>query len=194
MRSWAITAPAWMGGPGSCGTCSETYCSPKIVLGRIRADTFCGMLCTLLGSSASETVTQGSSGLAQALPEVTLTSRTSPTMRPRSLTSEACCSSLPVWSARSVTITTGGELLLVDRDRQPQQGADQHDVAEAETPALELAGERFLGHGYPANLTLTVEPQIARDRKKSVMLTTTIALRTARPTATPTPAGPPVAL
>ena len=52
-------------------------------------------------------MTHGSSGLAQALPEVTLTSRTSPTISPRSLTSEACWSSLPVWSARSVTMTTG---------------------------------------------------------------------------------------
>ena len=88
----------------------------------------------------------------------------------------------------------GRELLLVDRDRQPDQRPDHHQVPDAERTAAHDARERFLGHGYPANLTLTVEPQIARDRKKSMMLMITIALRTARPTATPTPAGPPVAL
>ena len=62
----------------------------------MRADTFCGISCTLLGSSASVTLTHGTFGSAQAEPDATFTSRTVPTMRPRSLTSESFCSSLPV--------------------------------------------------------------------------------------------------
>jgi hypothetical protein len=42
--------------------------------------------------------------------------------------------------------------------------------------------------------TVVVEPQIAKLRKKSATTTVTIELRIARPTATPTPAGPPEAV
>jgi hypothetical protein len=42
--------------------------------------------------------------------------------------------------------------------------------------------------------TVVVEPQTARDRKKSSTLTLTMDSRIARPTAAPTPAGPPVAV
>ena len=46
----------------------------------------------------------------------------------------------------------------------------------------------------PANLTVVEDPQIAIDRNRSITLTATIEVRTAWPTATPTPAGPPLAL
>ena len=39
-----------------------------------------------------------------------------------------------------------------------------------------------------------VAPQMASERKKSTMLIATIEVRTALPTATPTPAGPPLAV
>ncbi len=46
----------------------------------------------------------------------------------------------------------------------------------------------------PANLTVVEEPQMAMDRNRSITLIATIEVRTARPTATPTPAGPPLAV
>ena len=46
----------------------------------------------------------------------------------------------------------------------------------------------------PAILTVVVVPQIAIDRNRSMTLIATMLVRTARPTATPTPAGPPEAL
>jgi hypothetical protein len=59
---------------------------------------------------------------------------------------------------------------------------------------MTVAVDSFAIAAYPANLTLVVDPQIAKDRKKSRMFSATIARRTARPTATPTPAGPPEAV
>ena len=79
----------------------------------------------------------------------------------------------------------GRELLVVQREREPDQQADQGEEGHADKPEPGLA--------HPATRTVVVAPQMARLRKKSVRLIVTIAVRTARPTATPTPAGPPLA-
>src|SRR5207302_4540670 len=79
------------------------------------------------------------------------------------------------------------ERLAVSEHRQarrPHQQQDEGDPEEA------LAGHR----AHPAIRTVVVAPHTARERKKSTMFTDTIASRTARPTATPTPAGPPLAV
>ena len=47
---------------------------------------------------------------------------------------------------------------------------------------------------YPVIRTVVVEPQIAKLRKKSATTTVTMLVRIARPTAMPTPAGPPDAV
>ena len=63
----------------------------------------------------------------------------------------------------------------------------------ARAPATNATSELAALHRrHPAIRTVVVAPQIASERKKSMMLTATIAVRTARPTATPTPAGPPL--
>ena len=68
--------------------------------------------------------------------------------------------------------------------RRPEQKEDERDAEQA-----------FAGHpAHPAIRTVVVAPHTARDRRKSTMFTETIASRTARPTATPTPAGPPLAV
>ena len=93
----------------------------------------------------------------------------------------------------------GDERLLVARDGEADQGCDDHEKddtvelgAEAYARQLrERAGGRV---AHPAIRTLVVVPQMASDRKKSTMLIATIDVRTALPTATPTPAGPPDAV
>ena len=47
---------------------------------------------------------------------------------------------------------------------------------------------------HPVILTVVVEPQIAKLRKKSATTIVTMLVRIARPTAMPTPAGPPEAV
>ena len=91
-----------------------TYCSPKIVFGRICAETLRGISFTLSGSSSSVTVTQVICSVSQPPfgPESTLTSPTVPTIRPRTLTSEPRGRLLPVWSVFSVTFTTSVNVLL----------------------------------------------------------------------------------
>src|SRR6266702_5086739 len=65
-----------------------------------------------------------------------------------------------------------------------QQGEDQQEHhADQPAPGLGLCW----GQSHPATRTVVVAPQIARLMKKSMMLIMTIAVRTARPTATPTP-------
>jgi hypothetical protein len=48
--------------------------------------------------------------------------------------------------------------------------------------------------GYPVIRTVVVDPQMAKLRKKSATTTVTMLVRMARPTAMPTPAGPPEAV
>ncbi len=107
-------------------------------------------------------------------------------MRPRTLTSAFGSSWVPTRSALSVTGITGAEGARVLRDGQT---AEQQEHAEESEPQQCLLG-RFI----PATRTVVSVPQIDSVRKKSMTLTATIDSRTARPTATPTPAGPPVAL
>ncbi len=89
------------------------------------------------------------------------------------------------------------ELLVVQPERQPDQQAagDEEDHARCSLACLGPAAGPAdrVGMAHPAIRTVVVAPQIARLMKKSMMLIATIAVRTARPTATPTPAGPPSA-
>ncbi len=81
-----------------------------------------------------------------------------------------------------------GEHLLVHGDGQGQQQrehGEEHDAVQPQSQHSHPA--------HPAIRTVVPAPQIASDRKKSRTLIATIEVRTARPTATPTPAGPPLA-
>ena len=81
-----------------------------------------------------------------------------------------------------------GELL---RERRVDEvDREDHQRQEDDAEDLVLAGEE----GHPANLTVVLAPQIAIDSSRSITLIATMLVRTARPTATPTPAGPPPAL
>ncbi len=83
------------------------------------------------------------------------------------------------------------EGLVVDGDADAgQQGGDEQEH-HARGAAAGQAGAA--GGVHPATRTVVVVPQMASERKKSVTLMMTIALRTERPTAMPTPAGPPLA-
>ena len=87
-------------------------------------------------------------------------------------------------------VVEGGELLGehgVDQPHAEDEQADEHDPEEAVVV-------RGTWSSQPANLTVVDEPQMAMDRNRSITLTATIEVRTARPTATPTPAGPPLAV
>ena len=86
---------------------------------------------------------------------------------------------------------TGVNALLVRGHRQAEQ--QRQDDEERQTPGGGAGCQSHRSCAHPAIRTVVVEPQMASDRKKSMMLTATIENRTARPTATPTPAGPPVA-
>ena len=83
-----------------------------------------------------------------------------------------------------------GEHLVVGADGA---GQEQRDDGE-EGHAHRLVGPPARSAAHPAIRTVVVEPQIARLQKKSSMVTSTIEVRTARPTAMPTPAGPPRAV
>ncbi len=98
VRSCGITSFSRIGrAAGSVGITRSTYFSPNNVLGSSRALTLLGMSPTESGSSARSTVAVEPS-------EVTL--RTSPTIRPRSLTSDGGASWLPTLSVCRVTWTT----------------------------------------------------------------------------------------
>jgi hypothetical protein len=93
-----------------------------------------------------------------------------------------------------------GERLVVDRQgqrhEQPRHG-EVRDPGDQELAALSrvvVATHHDEHRRYPVILTVVVLPQIAKLRKKSATTTVTIEERIARPTATPTPAGPPLAL
>ncbi len=105
----------------------------------------------------------------------------------------------------------GREALLERRDGETEKQR-QHEEEDDSVCLLPQTFPRVLGDrarcrvgadvrggigrrdGHPAILTLVVAPQMARERKKSTMLMATIEVRTAVPTATPTPAGPPEAV
>ncbi len=85
------------------GITRSTNFSPKSVLGRMRATTFCGISLAFAGCSASRMV---------APFPVVLTPRTSPTMMPRSLTSAPSASWFPMWLVFNVTGVTVMNVLL----------------------------------------------------------------------------------
>ncbi len=122
------------------------------------------------------------------------TSRTSPTITPRTFTSEASCSWLPAVSVSSVTIATSVNAFLYMATDSPSSIARTTRNASPWMRRLTVKRlPRALMSVHPAIRTVVVEPQMARDRNRSMMLTATIENRTARPTARPTPAGPPLA-
>lgn len=82
------------------------------------------------------------------------------------------------------------ERLVVHRDRDVEEQRQHHEEDQSQGAATQGRSGRV---AHPATLTVVVVPQIARLRKKSRIAIVTIAVRTARPTATPTPAGPPLA-
>ena len=93
------------------------------------------------------------------------------------------------------------EDLLVDRDRErDQQGDDARNATPATNSRLCSRGLSWwmltsIGHPrYPVIRTVVVEPQMAKLRKKSATTIVTMLVRIARPTAMPTPAGPPDAV
>jgi uncharacterized membrane protein required for colicin V production len=99
-----------------------------------------------------------------------------------------------------------GEPALEHRHRQPDQQRhhhqEHHPVGMVGQPGQEALGgphrpcgrRLWFGHGQPAIRTVVVAPHTAREKKKSTMLMATMEVRTALPTATPTPAGPPEAV
>ena len=119
---------------------------------------------------------------------------------PRSLTSAGGCQLVadPVGLQRD-THDVGTNALSYDGDRQRRSAAAsdaQEDDAvgtQSAAPSMPLRARVFIAH-HPAIRTVVVAPQIARLRKKSTTLMATIDVRTALPTATPTPAGPPLAV
>ena len=95
-----------------------------------------------------------------------------------------------------------GERLVVDRDRQRDEQRRDDEVGDAgDAASFRCAHRGSLSRivitsmaAHPVILTVVVEPQIAKLRKKSATTTVTIEVRIALPTARPTPAGPPLAL
>ena len=78
-----------------------------------------------------------------------------------------------------------------------EPGAERHrryhgQVAQAEEGIAKPAELNFRGP-HPAILTVVVAPHIAIERARSSSATTTMVRRTERPTAIPTPDGPPLA-
>ena len=81
------------------------------------------------------------------------------------------------------------ELLGEHAVGEPHPAQEQAEEGHAEGLELECGS-----HRQPASLTVVAAPQIAIERNRSITLIATMLVRTALPTATPTPAGPPEAL
>jgi hypothetical protein len=98
LRSWPITSPsARRSDEGLSGISRETKRSPKRVLGSRRTVTSAG-ICSRYSGLIASSMTAPSASAA--------TSRTSPTITPRILTSDASCSWLPAVSVSRVTRAT----------------------------------------------------------------------------------------
>ena len=98
VRSCPMVSPLAMCRPlASAGATRSTNRSPNSVFGSSRADTLAGIRSTISGFSASLRVAP--------LPVVSI-ERTSPTIRPRILTSEEVCSCEPIRSVSRLTMTT----------------------------------------------------------------------------------------
>ena len=113
-----------------------------------------------------------------------------PTITPRTFTSALAGSCMPAVLVVSVTSSNAVNFWVktaLTSQTPSDQQADEDDTEDA----VVVEGS---SSPQPANLTVVVEPQMAIDRNRSITLTATIEVRTARPTATPTPAGPPLAV
>ena len=110
-------------------------------------------------------------------------------MTPRIFTSARSGICSPMVEASRVTSSKCGELLREDAVGEPDARQQQAEEDHAEGLELECRRPR-----QPASLTVVVAPQIAIERNRSITLIATMLVRTALPTATPTPAGPPEAL
>src|SRR5688572_285576 len=114
-RSCPITSPSpRRSSDGASGISRETNRSPNSVLGSSRAVTSAGIWSRYSGLSAIEIVAPSTSAS---------TSRTSPTMTPRTLTSEASCSWLPAVSVSSVTMATSVNAFLYRATDSPSSSA-----------------------------------------------------------------------
>ena len=91
---------------------------------------------------------------------------------------------------RCWNVATDSPISTASTSRKARPGAP------AAEPGQERAatGQRPGASRYPAIRTVVVAPQMASERKKSMTLMATIEVRTALPTAMPTPAGPPLAV
>ena len=179
---WSIESPALRAlEEGSLGICRSMYFSPKSVLGRIAAVTLAGISLILSGLIPSVRVAP--------LPCESIL-LTCPTITPRTLTSAFSGSWRPiVWVFR---LTLSKEMnFWVNTPLTSHTPSASRPMNS--TPRSRWFA-RILPTGQPASLTVVVEPQMAMDRNRSMTLTATIEVRTARPTATPTPAGPPLAV
>ena len=175
LRSCGMTSPAAIGAPaGPLGRTSETYFSPNSVLGISRAETPAGIWSTMSGSSESCTV---------APPASALTASTRPTLSPRTLTSARSVSWLPTRSICSVTGTPS--------EKAPTYLPTASPSSVTMTSTNASPWSLFVDH--PATLTEVEVPYMTSVRKKSRIAVLTIDSRTERPTAMPTPAGPPLA-
>ena len=102
----------------------------------------------------------------------------------------------PILPDLQLDLVVGDEALVEDRDGEAGEQHEEQQERHAQHPVLDgLAKPLFCRPMVqPANLTVAVVPQMAIDKNRSMTLIATMDVRTARPTATPTPAGPPVAL
>ena len=180
-----MASPEWMWPLGEDGIWMATYCSPNRVLGRIAAVLLRGISLALSGSMFS---------LISVPWPLVFTVLTVPTIRPRTLTSEPGTSWLPVTGGAKLTLTLRVNALLYTAIDNADETEQDGDEGQAHEPAPHRHHDCLARHRYPASRTDVVEPQMARDRNRSKTLTATMAVRTARPTAIPTPAGPPLAV
>ena len=186
LRSWPMTSPsARRSDEGLSGSSRETNRSPKRVLGSSRAVTSAGICSRYSGLMASSMV--------------------APSVLGRDLAHLADDHAAHLDVGRLLQLVAGGvglqrhpgdlgERLVVHRHRQAEQQREHDQERHALQPAADHAALSWSSsRPHPAIRTVVVEPQMARDRNRSMMLIATIEKRTARPTAMPTPAGPPLA-
>ena len=116
-----------------------------------------------------------------------------PTIMPRSFTSARSGNARPDFDAVSLTSSYSVNALLknahVNQPKNRQTKIRPTPIRRSDDGRSRSA----CATGQPANRTVTVVPQIAIEANRSTTLMTTIDVRTALPTAIPTPAGPPEA-
>ena len=175
-----MTSPAAMGAADDppSGTISETNFSPKRVLGRIEAVTSLGHVRgAVLVEAERDVGALGGRLVVEHLADddaLDLDVRAVRQLEP---------------DARGVhgDLVVVAELLGEHAVGGPHRAEHQHQEQHAQG----LGPHR---RAHPASRTVVAAPQIAMDSSRSSTLIATMLVRTARPTATPTPAGPPDAL